>query len=178
MSPSCPSSSNGLPPCPTSTGDRRDRRQRDPDQGRDHPGGGRRRHRLRDDGGRRPASMRAICPDNLKAIRTAIEKRRAARPHRTTAERGDRGAWHDIPGAQSGSVGGAEAALRRDPRQASEARSRQPLRTTSARSAPATTSSRSASMKSERVWFMLHSGSRGVGNRMGTLLHRAGARTT
>ncbi len=28
--------------------------------------------------------------------------------------------------------------------------------------------------EAEHVWFMLHSGSRGVGNRIGTLLHRAG----
>ena len=39
--------------------------------------------------------------------------------------------------------------------------------TNSARSAPATTSSRSASTKHDAVWVMLHSGSRGVGNLIG-----------
>ena len=32
--------------------------------------------------------------------------------------------------------------------------------------------------EADRVWVMLHSGSRGIGNRIGTLLHRAGAQGT
>ena len=66
-------------------GHRRDRRLRDPDQGRDHPGGGRRRHRLRHDGGAHHAAPPSDLPDNLaQAARSAIE---AAVPHGRTGAR-------------------------------------------------------------------------------------------
>ncbi len=64
-------------------------------------------------------------PDNLKGIRTAIE---TAVPHGRTNHggAGDRGAWHDIPERNGERLAGrVEGSLRRDPREASEARSRQ-----------------------------------------------------
>ena len=63
-----------------------------PTRGRDHPGGGRRRHRLRHDGGRRPRSPRATCPTTSRGCaRRSSARCRTAAP--TTAARGDRGAW-------------------------------------------------------------------------------------
>lgn len=105
-------------------------------------------------------------PDNLGAIRSAIE---SAVPHGRTAggRRGDRGAWSDIPDSVS------EAWL--------------PLKGRFDRIAekhPSVAKANSVSHlgtlgtgnhfievcldESDQVWFMLHSGSRGVGNRIGT----------
>ena len=155
-------------------GHRRDRRQRHPDRGRDHPGGGRRRHRLRHDGGARPRSTREQLPDNLQPLRTAIESGGAARPHRQRRARRSRRVARACRRRRATRVDGAgrratSAIVDKHP----QASARATTSTTSARSAPATTSSRSASTRRDRVWFMLHSGSRGVGNRIGTLLHRA-----
>ena len=69
----------------------------------------------------------ADLPDNLHAMRTAIEK---AVPHGRTNHggAGDRGAWGDIPArTMRGRGRQLEAALRCDSGEASEARSRQPL---------------------------------------------------
>jgi tRNA-splicing ligase RtcB len=108
----------------------------------------------------------AQLPDNLHALRTKIE---AAVPHGRTNHggAGDRGAWHDLPAE----VTAAWATL-------------EPAYTTLVTKFP--TLKRGASAQhlgtlgtgnhfievcldeAEQVWFMLHSGSRGVGNRIGT----------
>ena len=85
-------------------------------------------------------------PDNLKGIRTAIE---TAVPHGRTNHggAGDRGAWHDIPERnQEGLAGELKARLRRDSRRSIRSWIVEITRTTSARSEPATISSRSAWM--------------------------------
>ena len=65
--------------CPLGHG--RDRRLRHPDKGRDHPGGGRRRYRLRHD---RVADhlTASDLPDNLHAIRDGDRERGSAWAHR------------------------------------------------------------------------------------------------
>ena len=90
----------------------------------------------------------------------------AARPHRERRQGRSR---------RVGQAAGADGSRVEDARQGLRARSSPSTRgsaaattsITSARSAPATTSSRSASTRRDHVWFMLHSGSRGVGNRIG-----------
>jgi tRNA-splicing ligase RtcB len=116
-----------------------------PTQGRDHPGRGRRRHRLRHDGGAHVAAASDL-PDNLKGMRSAIER---AVPHGRT----------DNGGRATGRVGTCprasrthvEAALRADfdthHRKTPARLDRGNTASTSARSAPATTSSKSASTR-------------------------------
>ena len=174
---SCRSCSSRSRRCPTCTrASARRSAASIPTRGRDHPGGGRRRHRLRHDGGARPRSTRERpAGRRCSAMRAAIER---AVPHGRTDNGGAR---------RPRRVGrrcprrGATAWKRARRRATSAIVEKHPQRraaattsSTSARSAPATTSSRSASTRRDRVWFMLHSGSRGVGNRIGTLLHRAG----
>jgi tRNA-splicing ligase RtcB len=105
-------------------------------------------------------------PDNLAALRSSIEK---AVPHGRTANGGpgDRGAWHDVPGT----VGeawmklkeGYEAITARHPR-LDRGNHVNHLGTLG-------TGNHFIEVcldEAESVWFMLHSGSRGVGNRIGS----------
>ena len=125
---------------------RRDRRLGDPDQGRGHSGRGRRRHRLRHDGGAHLAARRATCPTIWRAIRARDRAGGAARPRRRPRQ------------ARQGQLGRPAAGDRRglgDARRALQARSPTNIRSSrrrttssiSARSAPATTSSSSASTR-------------------------------
>ena len=110
-----------------------------------------------------PASQ---LPDSLKSLRHAIEK---AVPHGRTANggRGDRGAWHNIPNQTSG----AWKSLSKD---YEEIIAKHP------RIGQGNDISHLGTLgggnhfvevcldETDHVWFMLHSGSRGVGNRIGT----------
>jgi tRNA-splicing ligase RtcB (3'-phosphate/5'-hydroxy nucleic acid ligase) len=105
-------------------------------------------------------------PDHLLGFRTAIEK---AVPHGRTDNggRGDRGAWHNVPGAvndawRSLDQGYAEI-VAKHPR-IGRGVERSHLGTLG-------TGNHFIEVcldESDRVWFMLHSGSRGVGNRIGS----------
>ena len=104
-------------------------------------------------------------PDNLKGIREAIEK---AVPHGRTNNggAGDRGAWHDIPVRNQGMWETLkpryDAILAKHPKLDRGNHSNH-LGTLG-------TGNHFIEVcldESESVWFMLHSGSRGVGNRMG-----------
>lgn len=106
-------------------------------------------------------------PENLSAVRSAIER---AVPHgRTDAGRPDRdrGAWHDLPAA----VQQAWGAL--SPRW-DEIRERTPqLGKGNGANHLGTLGTGNHFIEvcldeSDRVWVMLHSGSRGIGNRIGT----------
>ena len=105
-------------------------------------------------------------PDNLHDLRTAIEK---AVPHGRTANggRGDRGAWHHIPKP-------TEAAwqdLRADYRAIIDKHPRIGQGNDVNHLGTLGTGNHFIEVcldEAERVWFMLHSGSRGVGNRIGT----------
>jgi tRNA-splicing ligase RtcB (3'-phosphate/5'-hydroxy nucleic acid ligase) len=105
-------------------------------------------------------------PDNLHGIRTAIEK---AVPHGRTDNGGanDRGAWHDAPAAHldvwSNLQEQYERIVSKYPKLAHPGRINH-LGTLG-------TGNHFIEVcldESEQVWFMLHSGSRGVGNRFGT----------
>jgi tRNA-splicing ligase RtcB len=106
-------------------------------------------------------------PDNLKGIRSAIE---AAVPHgRTNQGRtGDRGAWHHIPTRNaevwaSELKPGYDAILAKHPKldRGNHANHLGTLGT-------GNHFIEVCLDETDTVWFMLHSGSRGVGNRMGT----------
>jgi tRNA-splicing ligase RtcB len=105
-------------------------------------------------------------PDNLKNVRAAIEK---AVPHGRTDNggRNDRGAWHKIPGrienAWETLKEGFDAILETHPR----------LRRGNDVNHLGTLGTGNHFIEvcldeDHRVWFMLHSGSRGVGNRIGS----------
>ncbi len=104
-------------------------------------------------------------PDNLKGLRTAIEN---AVPHGRTNNggSGDRGAWHNIP-TKNEEIWGAlkpryDAILQKHPK-LNRGNDVNHLGTLG-------TGNHFIEIcldESEAVWFMLHSGSRGVGNRMG-----------
>ena len=105
-------------------------------------------------------------PDNLKGIRTAIEK---AVPHGRTCHggRGDVGAWQKIP-ARNAEVWqrlepGYRAILEKHPKldRGNHANHLGTLGT-------GNHFIEVCLDEADRVWFMLHSGSRGVGNRMGS----------
>ena len=105
-------------------------------------------------------------PDNLKNIRAAIEK---AVPHGRTNHggAGDRGAWHDIP-ERNGEVWLGELKSRYDAILAKHPK----LDRGNHANHLGTLGTGNHFIEvcldeSETVWFMLHSGSRGVGNRMG-----------
>jgi tRNA-splicing ligase RtcB len=110
-----------------------------------------------------PASQ---LPDNLHALRTAIEH---AVPHGRTANggRGDRGAWHDIPRP-------AQDAWRElSPRYRAIIDNHPRIGKGNDLNHLGTLGTGNHFVEvcldeSDRVWFMLHSGSRGVGNRIGT----------
>jgi tRNA-splicing ligase RtcB (3'-phosphate/5'-hydroxy nucleic acid ligase) len=105
-------------------------------------------------------------PDNLRAIRTAIEK---AVPHGRTenGRKGDRGAWGEIPKRQIGVwrqlERGYKAITEKYPN-LNRGNDVNHLGTLG-------TGNHFIEVcldESDRVWFMLHSGSRGVGNRIGS----------
>ena len=114
-------------------------------------------------------------PDDLKPLRSAIE---AAVPHGRTDNGGrkdDRGAWHDVAPRRTASAGQrwrvvTSVSSRRHPKLS---RNSHPI----AHLGTLGTGNHFIEVcldESDRVWIMLHSGSRGVGNRIGSLLHRAG----
>jgi len=105
-------------------------------------------------------------PDNLKDLREAIEK---AVPHGRTNNGGpgDRGAWHDIPGRNQETWGSLkpryDAILAKHPKldRGNHANHLGTLGT-------GNHFVEVCLHEADTVWFMLHSGSRGVGNRMGS----------
>ncbi len=106
-------------------------------------------------------------PDNLLGLRTAIEN---AVPHGRTHHggAGDRGAWHNIP-ERNGTVWGGELKPRYDAILAKHPK----LDRGNHANHLGTLGTGNHFIElcldeTEAVWFMLHSGSRGVGNRMGT----------
>ena len=105
-------------------------------------------------------------PDNLKNIRTAIEN---AVPHgRTNQGRaGDRGAWHNIP-ERNGAVWAEELKPRYDTILTKHPKLDRGNHTNHLGTLGTGNHFIEVCLdEAENVWFMLHSGSRGVGNRMG-----------
>ncbi len=105
-------------------------------------------------------------PDNLRSVRTAVEK---AVPHGRTNNggRGDRGAWHDPPQPQQNAWNVLKPTFDRitakHPKIA-KANNLNHLGTLG-------TGNHFIEVcldQSDQVWLMLHSGSRGVGNRIGS----------
>ena len=105
-------------------------------------------------------------PDNLHAMRTAIEK---AVPHGRTDNggRGDRGAWHNVPEAQaqawSAMAAEYDAIIEKHPRAKAF--------NTANHLGSLGTGNHFIEVcldESDALWVMLHSGSRGVGNRFGS----------
>jgi tRNA-splicing ligase RtcB (3'-phosphate/5'-hydroxy nucleic acid ligase) len=105
-------------------------------------------------------------PDSLRAVRDAIEK---AVPHGRSDNGGanDRGAWHDLPAAVSerwSTLSERYAAIVEKHPKIGRGVERQHLGTLG-------TGNHFIEVcldEEDRVWFMLHSGSRGVGNRIGS----------
>ncbi|HTG73511.1 MAG TPA: RtcB family protein [Terriglobia bacterium] len=106
-------------------------------------------------------------PDNLRNVRDAIEK---AVPHGRTnhGAKGDRGAWHDIPEASASvwasSLKPVYDSIREKHRSLDRGSDVNHLGTLG-------TGNHFIEVcldESDNVWVMLHSGSRGVGNRIGT----------
>ncbi|MBF8757518.1 RtcB family protein [Pseudomonas guariconensis] len=104
-------------------------------------------------------------PDNLHGLRSAIEK---AVPHGKTFGRRDQGAWDDVPAhadqAWRGLAARFKAITDKYPR----------LEKTNNRHHLGTLGGGNHFIEvcldeADRVWFMLHSGSRGVGNAIGNL---------
>ncbi len=111
-------------------------------------------------------SLRAeMLPDNLKAIRSAIER---AVPHGRTNRggRGDRGAWRNVPDPVAEAWRGLEDRfdkIKDKHRKIGRGNTAEHLGTLG-------TGNHFIELcldESEQVWVMLHSGSRGVGNRIG-----------
>ena len=105
-------------------------------------------------------------PDNLRALRTAIE---AAVPHGRTDNggRGDRGAWADLPADV------AEAWAELDPAYEALVEKYPKLGRGVTANHLGTLGTGNHFIEvcldeADHVWFMLHSGSRGVGNRIGS----------
>jgi len=105
-------------------------------------------------------------PDHLFGIRDAIER---AVPHGRTDHggRNDRGAWRDVPAAVdeawAGLSAGYAAIVERHPRLG-----RGPERAQLGTLGTGNHFIEVCLDESDRVWLMLHSGSRGVGNRVGS----------
>jgi tRNA-splicing ligase RtcB len=107
-------------------------------------------------------------PDDLKPLRTAIEKKV---PHGRTpgkgGGRGDRGAWHDVPQASANEWKRLAAGF-------DEIASKHPaVRKSNTANHLGTLGTGNHFIEvcldeADRVWFLLHSGSRGVGNKIGT----------
>jgi tRNA-splicing ligase RtcB len=107
-------------------------------------------------------------PDSLGAMRSAIE---AAIPHGRTnnGAAGDRGAWRDPPP----DVAGAWSVLDREYRQLCARQPKMVERTVNTAAHLGTLGTGNHFVEvcldtEDRVWIMLHSGSRGVGNRIGS----------
>ncbi len=105
-------------------------------------------------------------PDSLAGLRAAIER---AVPHGRTANGGpgDRGAWHDLPVAQQQ----AWAAIEPGYRQIVAAHPKLDRGSHVNHLGTLGTGNHFIEVcldETERVWVMLHSGSRGVGNRIGS----------
>ena len=105
-------------------------------------------------------------PDNLHAMRSAIEK---AVPHGRTDNggRGDRGAWHNVPEAQAQAwrtmAAEYDAIIEKHPRAKAF--------NTANHLGSLGTGNHFIEVcldESDALWVMLHSGSRGVGNRFGS----------
>ncbi|MCB1955047.1 MAG: RtcB family protein [Rhodocyclaceae bacterium] len=113
-------------------------------------------------------SLRAAdLPDNLHGLRTAIE---AAVPHGRTNHggKGDRGAWHDIP--KRNAVGWQE--LAHDYARLAEKHPKLGQGNDVNHLGTLGTGNHFIEVcldEADKVWFMLHSGSRGVGNAIGNL---------
>ena len=112
----------------------------------------------------RTALTASDMPDNLHAIRTAIE---AAVPHGRTDEGGanDRGAWGEAQMVPAKAMAELETIVAKHPK-LSKAAARAPhhLGTLG-------TGNHFIELcldENDRVWVMLHSGSRGIGNKIGT----------
>ena len=106
----------------------------------------------------------ADLPDNLHGLRSAIEK---AVPHGKTFGKHDQGAWNDVPvpvdEAWRALAGRFQAITQKYPR-LQKSNNRQHLGTLGGGNHFIEVCLDEA----QRVWFMLHSGSRGVGNAIGT----------
>jgi tRNA-splicing ligase RtcB len=105
-------------------------------------------------------------PDNLKPLRTAIEK---AVPHGRTdnGRKGDRGAWHDIP--EHHGVEWQRLKPKYDEIQAKHPRLGHGNDVNHLGTLGTGNHFIEVCLDTNNgVWFMLHSGSRGVGNRIGT----------
>lgn len=107
----------------------------------------------------------ADLPDNLHGLRRAIEQ---AVPHGKSFGRHDVGAWEDVPSAADQAWKPLAARFKR-------ITDKQPrLQRTNNRQHLGTLGTGNHFIEvcldeAQRVWFMLHSGSRGVGNAIGTL---------
>lgn len=113
----------------------------------------------------RTSLMASDLPDNLHAIRTAIEQ---AVPHGRTSGRNDQGAWHDAPNA----VDNTWAILADRFKVITDKYPR--LKNTNNRLHLGTLGTGNHFIEvcldeAQHVWLMLHSGSRGVGNAIGRL---------
>jgi tRNA-splicing ligase RtcB (3'-phosphate/5'-hydroxy nucleic acid ligase) len=111
----------------------------------------------------------AQLPDSLAALRSDFE---AAVPHGRTANgdpKRDRGAWHDVPAeaeaeaAWAGLVCGFERIVAQQPKLG-----RGPAREHLGTLGTGNHFIELCLDEADRVWLMLHSGSRGVGNRIGS----------
>ncbi len=105
-------------------------------------------------------------PDSLRGLRTAIE---AAVPHGRTDNGGsnDRGAWHDVPEASRAAWAGLDARFQA----IVEKHPRVGRGTALPHLGTLGTGNHFIELcldEEDRVWIMLHSGSRGVGNRIGS----------
>jgi len=105
-------------------------------------------------------------PDSLKALRLAIEH---AVPHGRTQNggRGDRGAWHEVPSG----VAEAWKGLAREYKELAERHKRIGDGNDLNHLGTLGTGNHFIEVcldERDHVWFMLHSGSRGVGNRIGS----------
>ncbi|HEY5946608.1 MAG TPA: RtcB family protein [Kofleriaceae bacterium] len=107
-----------------------------------------------------------LLPDSLKELRFAIEK---AVPHGRTANggRGDRGAWHDVPNQTAAAWKKLDddykAIIKKHPR-IGQGNDINHLGTLGGGNHFIEV----CLDERDKVWFMLHSGSRGVGNRIGS----------
>lgn len=102
-------------------------------------------------------------PDNLLAIRTAIEK---AVPHGKSGNRNDRGAWGEVPAA----VAAAWSSLGPRFQAIAERHPRLERSNTVVHLGTLGTGNHFIELcldEADQVWVMLHSGSRGVGNAIG-----------
>ena len=105
-------------------------------------------------------------PDNLKGLRSAIE---AAVPHGRTDNGGanDRGAWHDVPD----DIAWAWSSLGQRYKRITEKHPKALSRNSARHLGTLGTGNHFIEVcldESDSVWAMLHSGSRGCGNRIGT----------